>query len=256
MEWIDTHAHLTMLKHADPSQAVERASRNSVTRIVTVGTEQSDWESNRALASKLPGVFYALGLHPHQATDFPKCAVELHEIFSEGVPERCVAIGEVGLDFHYNHSPKEVQIDIFEAQLAFAYQVGLPVIIHCREAFSELFTSLRKVGLGPRGGVMHCFSGDASSAKEALELGLYLSFSGIVTFKDASQLREVAKTVPSQCFVIETDSPYLAPMPFRGKPNEPSYLPLIGKTLASVRNQNEADIAQLSTENAIRLFGI
>jgi len=254
-DYFDTHAHLSMLEQSPTEEILKRARANGVNQIVTVSTDPPNWHSNKELASENQGVFYSLGLHPHEASQWTKCAQELHDYFPDSTPpERCVAIGEMGLDYHYEHSPRELQIDAFDNQLMLAKKVGLPVIIHCRDAFEDLYKSIKKVGLGDKGGILHCFTGTTEEAKIGLDFGLKVSFSGILTFKKAEDLRETAKTIPLTELLIETDCPYLAPEPFRGKPNEPSFLPLTGRQLGLILGKTENEIAGLTMENALATF--
>jgi TatD DNase family protein len=167
-----------------------------------------------------------------------------------------VGIGETGLDFHYDFSERSSQIHAFEEQLQFAKQYDLPVVIHCREAFADLFASIKKIGLSSRGSVMHCFTGTAPDAKAALDLGLKISFSGILTFKNADALRDAAKSIPLSEVVLETDCPYLAPLPHRGKPNEPSYLPHTALFLANTLGVPLDRVAEETTRNARSLFNL
>ncbi len=254
--FVDSHSHLALLEHTPPEEALKRAQAAGVTRLLTVSTDEGSWEPNRRLAEAHDGVYYTLGLHPHDARTWVECGGKMFERFSPfpKVPEKCVAIGEMGLDFHYDFCPKDIQIHCFESQLAFANQVNLPVVIHCREAFASLFESIRKIGLGKRSGVLHCFTGTVAEAKEALDMGLKISFSGIVTFKTAGELREAAKIVPLTEMLIETDCPYLAPLPNRGKPNEPSFLPLTAASLAGTLGLTIEEIAEQTTLNAIEFF--
>jgi TatD DNase family protein len=248
---VDTHSHLALLKHAPLTEILARAKAEGVTKMVSVATEESDWESNRSLTASDPNLYYSLGLHPHEATHWKDCGSRLMDHFD---PKKCVAIGEMGLDFYYDHSPREIQIEVFEAQLSLSQELNLPVIIHCREAFDELFSSIKKVGLSPRGGVMHCFTGNSDEARRSVDLGLMISFSGILTFKNADPIREAAKVVPEDRLLVETDCPFLAPIPNRGKPNEPSFLPFTAKALAVVLGKEFSEVASLTTHNAIEFF--
>jgi TatD DNase family protein len=250
-ELIDTHSHLALLKHSPLSEILDRAKTEGVVKMISVATEENDWESNRAVALAHPNVYYSLGLHPHEASHWEKCEKNLMNYFDA---TKCVALGEMGLDFFYNHSPKEIQIVAFEAQLLLSQQMNLPVIIHCRDAFEELFASIKKVGLSSRGGVMHCFTGNADQAKRSVELGLMISFSGILTFKNAEPIREAAKVVPRSRLLVETDCPFLAPIPNRGKPNEPSFLPYTAKALAATLGETPEEIFRTTTENAVHFF--
>lgn len=256
MNCIDTHAHLFMLNHSPLEDILSRAQTAGITKMVSVSTDHGSWESNRNLAHSLENVFYTLGLHPHEATWWPECAPELDQLFVNGIPPKCVGIGEMGLDFHYNFSPPEVQKDVCEAQLILARRAGLPVILHCRESFKELYEMIRRLGLSPKRGVMHCFTGGVPEAREALELGLKISFSGILTFKNADRIREAAKFIPLTEMLIETDCPFLSPVPFRGKPNEPSFLIHTLNFLATTLGKEPSEIAPQILENSERFFEI
>ena len=256
-QYIDSHAHLPMLTHSPLEEILERAREAGISKMITVSTDESNWESNRAIALSHPHLYYTLGLHPHDGTRWTECAANLLAYFPGGkVPEKCVAIGEMGLDYHYDFSPREFQITAFESQLELAKRVDLPVVVHCRNAFADLFASIKKVGTSSRGGVMHCFTGTLEEAKQSLDLGFKISFSGILTFKTAAQLRETAKSLPLTALMLETDCPYLAPIPNRGKPNEPSFLPLTALQLASTRGASIEEIAHQTTQNAVEFFGL
>lgn len=255
--FIDTHAHLAMLEHASLSEVLERAEQSQIEKMVTVSVDEKSWESNRKLAEAHSHVWYSLGLHPHEAKDWLECKPRFLNAYETAQKNhKCVALGEMGLDFYYNHSDRDVQLMCFEEQLTLAKQWNLPVIIHCRDAFKDTYELLRKVGLGPKGGVMHCFTGNKEQAKEAVDLGLMISFSGIVTFKTAQDLKEAAKSLSLSQMVIETDCPFLAPVPFRGKPNEPSLLPETAKVLADLKGVALEEIRERTSENASKLFSI
>lgn len=255
ISFIDTHAHLAMLEHSPLDLILSRAKLAGIEKMITVSTDEGSWESNENIAAAHPHIYFTLGIHPHDAIRWAECAHKLAPIYHRNAQTRkCVAIGEIGLDFHYNLSPREIQLDVLESQLQLAKDLNLPVVIHCRDAFEELYHSIRKIGLTPWGGVMHCFTGSTQNAKDAMDLGLKISFSGILTFKNAEALRETAKTIPIENLVLETDCPFLAPVPFRGKPNEPSYLPQTAHTLAAVRGETIESIAEQTTQNALSLF--
>ncbi len=255
MRLVDTHAHLAMLEHDPLENILTRARTQGVYRMISVSTDEGSWESNRNLAYSHEDLYFTLGLHPHDAIRWVECAAKLDSFFVDGKPpKKCVAIGEMGLDFHYDFCPREIQVDVFESQLMVAKKYDLPVVIHCRDAFEQLFISIEKVGLGSRGGVLHCFTGTLEDALRGIEMGLKVSFSGIVTFKNAEGLRETAKHLPADSLLVETDCPYLAPMPFRGKPNEPAFLPMTVQTLALARNAQPEEIAELTTKNALEFF--
>lgn len=255
--FIDTHAHLAMLEHASLSEVLERAEISQIEKMITVSVDEKSWASNRILAEKYPHVWYSLGLHPHEAKYWEQSRNQFLNAFEEAKRNgRCVALGEMGLDFFYNRSEKDVQIQCFEEQLNFAKQWELPVIIHCRDAFQETYDSIKRVGLSSRGGVMHCFTGNSQQALEAIDLGLLISFSGILTFKTAREIQEAAKAIDLSKVVLETDCPFLAPVPFRGKPNEPSLLPETAKVLSQLRNIDLDLVRETTSQNASKLFSI
>lgn len=255
--FVDTHAHLAMLEHASLSEVLDRAKTSQIEKMVTVSVDEKSWESNRVLAETNSNVWYSLGLHPHEAKDWMNCKSRFLDAYQAAKKnQKCVALGEMGLDFYYNHSDREVQLQCFEEQLTLAKKWNLPVIIHCRDAFQDTYDLLRKVGLGPKGGVMHCFTGNKDQAKEAVDLGLMISFSGILTFKTAQVLKEAAKSLDLSNIVLETDCPFLAPVPFRGKPNEPSLLPETAKVLSELKSVSLDEVREHTTDNASRLFHI
>lgn len=254
LKYFDTHAHLPMLEHATPAEILTRAEAAGVDRFVTVSTDPESWQKNREVAEKSERIFYSLGIHPHEAVLWQANKTRFLEYFSKGVPPRCVAIGEVGLDYFYKHSPPEVQKAVFKEQIALAKQYDLPLIIHCRDAFKDLFDCLDAEGTPPKTGVMHCFTGTLDEAVESVRRGFYVSYSGIVTFKTAGPLRETLRAVPFDRIVLETDCPFLAPIPHRGKPNEPGLLPHTAMVVASTLGVPVAEVAQQTYQNALRLF--
>ncbi len=257
MKLIDTHAHLFMLEHDPLEKILERSRAAGVDKLITVSTDEKNWSDNQRISEAHENIFFTLGMHPHDTSRWQECAAELSRLLTPGkVHKKCVAVGELGLDYHYNRSPQDVQRDVLEAQVLLAKAVNLPIVIHCRDAFEDLYNLLRKVGLPARGGVMHCFTGGKKDLKGALDLGLHISFSGILTFKTAAELREASKDVPKDCLLIETDCPFLAPIPHRGKPNEPAYLPMTAHCLATARGESVANVAGLTHENAVKFFQI
>jgi TatD DNase family protein len=254
VKFVDTHAHLPLLKHADRDAILKRASEAGVEKMVTVATELSNWEESAACAAAIPSVFYTLGTHPHQADQWPESEKRLELLFEKGVPLKCVGIGETGLDFHYDFASREDQFIALEGQLRFAKRWDLPVVVHCREAFNDVFDLVKRVGLSSRGGVMHCFTGQTPDAMAAVDLGFKISFSGILTFRNADTLRDAAKALPLGEIVLETDCPFLTPQPHRGKPNEPYYLPHTATVLASVQGVSLESVAESTSRNAENLF--
>lgn len=254
---IDTHTHLDDARYNDDREAmIARAREAGVEAFVTIGCDLATSRAAVALAERYPFVYASVGVHPHEAKH-----IEDHwydEFRRLAANRKVVAYGEIGLDYHYNHSSPKEQRERFREQLQLARELTLPVIIHTREAQEDTMAILKEERASDVGGVFHCFSGDARLAKDALDLGFYLSFSGIVTFQNATMLREIAKIVPLDRLLIETDCPYLTPAPHRGKRNEPAFVSLVATQLATIRS-GEPDmsidtIGRLTTRNAKRLF--
>ena len=252
----DTHAHLHFPDFADDLDAVlERARAEGVRGMVTIGTDR---ETNRAvveLAGRWPDVWGTVGIHPHDAAEATEADFEEMEGLarSEG---KVVGLGEMGLDFFRNLSPREVQESVFRRQLALARAVAKPVVIHCRDAHDETLAILAEERAREIGGVMHCFSGDVEIARRCLDLGLFISLAGPVTYKNARALPEVARFVPEDRLVVETDCPYLPPAPHRGKRNEPAYVALTASFVAELRGVAPEAFGATVTANAATLFGI
>jgi TatD DNase family protein len=257
--FIDSHAHIDGEEFdADRDEVVTRAREAGVRAILNVGTGDphgGNFERAVAVAEKYEGVYAAVGVHPHDAKLYDETAERLIVEFVRG--GRVVAVGEIGLDYHYDYSPREVQREVFARQLRLAREEGLPVIIHSREADEETLEILRAEYEGAeRGGVMHCFGGGPALAEGALALGFYISFAGNVTFKKADALREVALTVPLNRLLVETDCPYLAPVPHRGRRNEPAYVAATARFLAELRGVSPEELGHTTSENFSRLFGV
>jgi TatD DNase family protein len=244
--WFDSHCHLTMAK-SDPVQVVEAAAAAGVDRLVTIGVTVANSMEAALIASMFPRVWATAGVHPHEAS----AGIEGLEAALDD--PAVVAVGECGLDFHYDHSPRQVQQDVFRAQIALANERDLALVIHTREAWEETFELLDAEG-APARTVFHCFTGGADEAKACLARGAHLSFSGIVTFPTADDLREAALLTPLDRLLIETDSPYLAPVPLRGQPNEPAHVAIIGEFLAKLRGVTAEAMAASTTANASALF--
>lgn len=254
---IDSHAHIQGSEFsADVEQVIRRASEADVKKIIVVGGA-GDLSSNDAaleLAKSFPGLFATVGMHPHDAKEVDEEAFQRMEALARN--PKVVAVGETGLDFYYDHSPRQVQIELFCRFIQMARETGLPLVVHDREAHREIADLLRREGKGDLQGVIHCFTGDYEAAKEFLDLGFYLSFTGIVTFKNADPLRDVVRRLPLERILIETDSPYLAPVPYRGKRNEPAFVRFVAETIARVRGVPLQEVAETTTRNARDLFGI
>ncbi len=255
--FFDTHTHLhDPVFDPDRPEVLGRARAAGVTRMLTIGT---DLDSSRAaveLAHRLEGVYATVGVHPHDAAKVGAADLEELARLAEDPENRVVAWGETGLDYHHLHSPAEVQKRRFHEQIRLARRIGLPLVIHSRNAPDDTLGILREEGAAEIGGVLHCFTGASEMATRAIELGFYISFSGILTFGNAQGLRETAAKLPANRVLIETDSPYLAPVPHRGKRNEPAHVQEVARCLAEVWGRTEAEVARITSENTTRLFGL
>jgi TatD DNase family protein len=251
---IDSHCHLDFPDfESEIDDIVGRARAAGVGRMITSSTRVRQFEKIRALMEHFGDVYGSVGthcLHAHEEDDIP-----LETILALADHPKVVAIGEAGLDYHYDYAPRDVQERGFRKHIAAARQTGLPLVIHARQADDDLAAILEEeMGKGAFTAVLHCFSSGAELARRGLALGFYVSFSGILTFKSAQEIREIARFVPHDRLLVETDAPYLAPMPFRGKRNEPSYVVNTAKVLAQTVGISESEIADITTANAFRLF--
>ncbi len=255
--FIDSHAHIDGTEFdADREAVIARAEAAGVSLILNVGTgdPHSDaFERAVELGRTHTNVHTAIGVHPHDARHYDdEAEAKIKRLVQN---ERVIAWGEIGLDFHYDNSPRDVQIEVFKRQLRAARECNLPVVIHTREAEPETIGILQTEYSGAeRRGIFHCFSGSMDLALKGIELGFMISFSGIVTFKKAEELRAVAKAVPVDRLLIETDCPYLSPIPHRGKRNEPAYVVEVARCLAGIHGIQLEEIAQLTTDNFHRFF--
>ena len=249
----DTHAHLHFPEFAGDLDAVlARARAAGVRRIVTIGTDVATSRAAVALAAREPDIWAAVGIHPHEAASADDTALAEIERLASGV--KVVAIGETGLDFFRDLAPRDAQERAFRAQLALARRAGKPVLIHCRDAHEETLALLAAEDVRDRGGIMHCFSGDLAIARRCLDLGLLISLAGPVTYPKPGALPEVARMIPSDRLVVETDCPYLPPQPYRGKRNEPAYVAITAARVAELRGEPLIDLAARMSENARALF--
>jgi TatD DNase family protein len=269
-EVADSHGHLTMVfdggdtrgRPRPPSKEelrllLARARDAGVARILVPATMRSDQRLAVEIAEAHDGVFAAVGIHPHESKDFDE-DVDLRLFTELCASKKVVAVGEIGLDYFYDHSPRDVQKRVLEVQLRFARERKLPVLLHNRESESELLPILERVAPGSEDdlrGVLHSFCADAETGRRAISLGYLVSFSGMITFRAAENVREAAAALPLGAMLVETDAPYLAPAPFRGKPNEPAYLPRTAARLAEVKGTTPSDVAAVTTANFRRLFG-
>lgn len=258
--FIDSHCHIDGPEYdADREEVIARAREAGVTTMLNVGTgDPHSGAIDRAvdLAEKHEGIYSAVGVHPHDAKLFDDAA-ERHLLDLARQSTRVIAWGEIGLDYHYEHSPRDVQREVFRRQLRLAREQNLPVVIHSREADDDTITILREVLTGyQRGGVLHCFGGSLAMAQDAIELGFFISFAGNLTFKKAEDLREVARQLPLDRLLIETDCPYLTPVPFRGRRNEPAHVIETAGCLAEIHGKDIEEIGRVTSENFVRLFGV
>ena len=249
MEFIDTHAHLTYDDFdGQIEQIISRASDVGVNRIITVGTDFDDSRAAVNLAGKYENIYAVVGIHPHEAEKFSVKDVESYSEFM-GI-DQVVAIGETGLDYYYDHSPRQQQKEIFLAQLTFAKKHSLPVIIHCRDAFDDCLGILNDISPDPDTVIFHCYSGDPGITRKVLDLGCLISFAGTVTFKKAPEIQASAVFAPLDRILIETDSPYLSPAPKRSvKPNEPALVVHTAAKIAELKNIDLKSVAQVTTNN-------
>lgn len=253
---IDSHAHLADTQfHKDLAEVIRKAQAENVSNVIIVGDNIMTSHQVAEIADTYKDLFAAVGVHPHNARNYsPAIEHELVRLVQQR--HKIVAIGEIGLDFHYRNVPKNIQIDTFTKQLHLAKKLHLPVIIHCREAFKEVRDILLQKELKGLRGVVHCFSGDLEEAREIVNLGFYIGITGIVTFTNSDVVQEVVKNISLGAMLIETDCPYLAPTPFRGNRNEPSYLKLIDKKIAEIKNLPLKDASAITRNNTINLFSL
>ncbi|MEW5913893.1 MAG: TatD family hydrolase [Thermodesulfobacteriota bacterium] len=252
MKLIDSHAHLDLLK--DAPGALLRAGQAGVAHMVTIGVDLASSRQAAQLSRDLPQVSCSVGLHPHEAAAAgPELWAELKRL---ALTAPAVAIGECGLDFYRDLSPRDKQRDAFQRQVDLALELGLPLVIHDRQAHEEVLAVLQKQGAARVGGVLHCFSGGPDLAQEVLALGFRLGVTGVVTYKKSAVLRQVVQQTPLERLLIETDCPYLTPEPLRGRPNEPAYLVHTLQGLAEALGRPAAEVAAATTANARRLFSL
>jgi len=246
--WTDTHCHIHDDKMAFTSdESLVRAREAGVERFVVIGCDTDTCQQATTLAAQHDDVWATVGLHPHDATN------GVNSIVSFIDSPRVVGIGECGLDYYYEHSPRDVQMRVFAEQIALAHQHNLTLVIHTRDAWQDTFEVLDAEGM-PNNTIIHCFTGGPDEARQCLDRGAYLSFSGIVTFKNAADLREAAILCPNDRILVETDSPFLAPVPHRGRPNEPAHVGIVGTAIADLRGVDSQEFATVTSANALRAF--
>jgi TatD DNase family protein len=258
IDLIDTHCHFNHEKFAseggvnEVEAAIARASEAGVNRMLVVGFDLDSSQLAVDLANQYSCLYAAVGIHPHDSKHYDSASEDKLKEWAQD--PRVVAIGEIGLDYHYDFSPREAQYAAFRAQLRVAEETGLPIILHCREAYADLLDLLEDSKPPEVNAVMHCWAGTPEEASRAVELGCYLGFGGVLTFKNADINRDSARLAPLDRLLVETDAPYLAPVPYRGKRNEPAYTRLVAEKLAEIREIPLDELAKASTQNAGKIF--
>lgn len=250
---IDSHSHIYGARFNDDQGAVlARAREVGITQLLQVGCNLDESRMVVALAESIPGVYASVGVHPHDANTVDEPTLDAIESLSSH--PKVVAWGEMGLDFYYDNSPRDVQMEAFRAQMARAQKLDLPIVIHTRDAEPETLEVLKAFPI-KRGGHIHCFTGTLDMARELLKLGFHIGFTGIITFKSAKELREVVAEVPLERILIETDSPYLAPIPHRGKRNEPAFVVEVAKKIAEIKGVTIEEVVRITSENFFTVYG-
>ena len=251
---VDSHAHLDGRQFTeDLHETIERATVNGISHILTIGCDLESSENSIIVAEKYENIFAAVGVHPHDATEIN--ADTLAKLRSMLAHPKVVALGEIGLDFYRDRSPRDIQRNAFRQQIRLAKEVGKPIIVHDRDAHDEVIQILKEENAAEVGGVLHCFSGDLKMAKQCLQLGFYLSFTGTITYPKNEAIREIIKEIPIDRMLIETDCPYLSPQKFRGKRNEPAYVRYTAEKMAEIKGLTIEDVARVTSRNCHDLFG-
>ena len=249
--FIDTHCHLDILE-STPEETIIEAKQAGVQRMVTIAVDEPSLDFVSSTVQEFPAVYGSVGFHPHDASKLTKSLLQKIRQLAEE-QHKLIAIGETGLDYHYMNSPAEIQQQAFRKQLQLAVELNLPVILHSREAETDTLNILQEFPV-PSHGVAHSFTSSIEMARTLVDMGWYLGINGIVTFKNAEDLRKVVRWLPLDRLLLETDSPFLAPIPFRGKPNKPAHIPAIATFIAELREISLEELAQQTTANAQRLF--
>ena len=254
-EWFDSHCHVDEEAFdEDREEVLSRMKANGITRCAVIGSDMETSRRAAAFAAAHSGVVAAGGFHPHEASRFREDDLdELRGMYQKG---RIRAIGEIGLDFYYDHSPRDVQREVCIRQMELAWELKAPVAYHIRDAHQEMLEIMKGMKARLTGGIIHCFSGSAEIAKEYLKLGYFISFAGPLTFKKAPRLQEAVKLIPKDRLLIETDSPYMAPEPVRGRRNEPANVRYVGLKMAELRGEEPEEVAAYTTENAMQVYGV
>lgn len=252
---IETHAHLDSSKFKkDLDLVIRRAQEAGIEYIFNIGSSDESSKASVALAKKYSQIYATVGVHPHNAIEMTGDTLRLLRDLAQ--EEKVRAIGEIGLDYHYDFSPRDVQQRVFRAQLRLAHDLKMPVVIHSREADEDTLRIMREEEVDKVGGIMHCFAGDLEMAEECLKMNLKLAFGGVLTFNNAKMTREVVKALPLEEILIETDCPYLTPVPHRGKRNEPAYVKIVVERIAQIKGMDFEEVARVTSNTAKQLFGI
>ena len=252
---IDSHAHLDDDRFdKDRDELIKSLESNGISRVINPGADLPSSIKSVKLSEEYENIYAAVGVHPHSADEMDEGTIEVLRAF--GNREKVVAIGEIGLDYHYDNSPRDIQRKWFQRQIKLAKELNLPIIVHSREADQETFDIIKSQSDGNLTGVIHCYSGSVELMKEYIKLGYYISLGGPVTFKNAKMPKEVAKAVPIDRLLVETDSPYLTPEPHRGKRNEPLFVRHVAAMIAELRGMTIEELARATSENTIRLFNL
>lgn len=251
----DTHTHLNVENFTETvAEELALAKEMGVTTHNVVGFDHATIERALELADSYPEIYLTLGWHPTEAGSYSD---EVEAYLREKLRhDKVIALGEIGLDYYWMEDPKEVQVEVFKRQMALAKELDLPFVVHTRDALEDTYAIIREVGVGPRGGIMHSYSGSLEMAERFIELGMMISFSGVVTFKKALDVQEAAKQLPLDKILVETDAPYLAPVPKRGRENKTAYTRYVVEKIAELRGLTVEEVARATTENAKRLFGL
>ena len=250
---INTHSHVNMLKNISPEEAIKNCKDENITIIVPSYDDKSIFEVDE-LVKKYDNIYGYVGVFPEEVKCFnDKTLLDMENIIKNN--PKIIGVGEVGLDYYWDKSFVELQKEVFIKQIEFANEMNLPLNIHCREAFGDTLDILKKYNKNSTA-IMHCYSGSLDFAKECIKLGIYIAIGGVVTFKNAIKVKEVAQNIPLEYLLLETDDPYLTPVPFRGKENQPAYIKYVAQEIANQRGISTDEVANAATQNALKIFGI
>jgi TatD DNase family protein len=250
MKLIDTHAHLDFPQFSKDREEVIARSQKQLKYIINVGADLASSHRSLELSLNYNKIFSTVGIHPHDATDLDQKSLIVMKDLAKA--DKVVGIGETGLDFHYDNSPRNIQKQAFQKQIDLAQEINLPLVIHSREADEETMSMLEKNNV--ENGIWHCFSSNKEIARKVLDLGLYIAFGGIITFKNAENIRDLIKSLPLDRLLIETDSPFLTPVPHRGQRNQPAYVEYVVKKIAEIKETSLEEVAEKTTKNAERVY--